>query len=279
MLRLSLAGISALVALASLVGVAHGAQLKPDTAAAFDRYVRLSEAGMDEDVRSGARFIWTEGLAAERRRAAEARLRRGEVVIESLKTRDAGKEIDAGDGMIHHWIGLVFVPGATADAIVTLLQDYDSHSRIFAPNVVRSRTLWRKNGRFGLFLRFHMKKVLSATLNTESEATFYEVDPTRTYSKIRSTRIAEVEDAGTPAEREKPIGNDSGFMWRLNTYWRVLERDGGTYVQCESITLSRDIPFGLGWVIGPFVTEVPRESLEFTLGKILFASRKSLPAR
>jgi hypothetical protein len=68
-------------------------------------------------------------------------------------------------------------------------------------------------------------------------------------------------------------------MWRLNTYWRVFERDGGTYVQCESISLSRDIPFGLGWIVGPFVTDVPKESLQFTLGRVLFTARKSLPAR
>jgi hypothetical protein len=77
--------------------------------------------------------------------------------------------------------------------------------------------------------------------------------------------VAEVEDAGTPRERELPPGKGHGFMWRLNTYWRFLERDGGAYVQCESITLSRDVPFGLGWIIKPFVTEIPMESLAFTL--------------
>jgi hypothetical protein len=54
-------------------------------------------------------------------------------------------------------------------------------------------------------------------------------------------------------------------LWRLNTYWRLLERDGGTYLQCESISLSRGIPTGLGWLVGPFVTSIPRESLAFTL--------------
>jgi hypothetical protein len=271
--------VFAVAILWTCTGATAAAQLKPETAAAFDRYVRLSEAAMAEDIESNRRFIWTQGLDDSKRRAAEATLRRGEVVIERPETRDRGKRIDVPDGMIHHWVGIVFVPGATAKDIVRLLQDYDSHARIFAPNVVRSRTLWQKDGRFGLFLRFHMKKVLSVTLNTESEATFYQPGPTRTYSQIRSTRIAEVEDAGTPREREKPVGNDSGFMWRLNTYWRVQEETGGTYVQCESITLSRDIPFGLGWIIGPFVTDVPRESLQFTLGKVLFAARKSLPAR
>jgi hypothetical protein len=54
-------------------------------------------------------------------------------------------------------------------------------------------------------------------------------------------------------------------MYRLNTYWRFLERDGGTYIQCESLTLSRDVPFALGWIIRPFVSQLPKESLTFTL--------------
>ena len=83
-----------------------------------------------------------------------------------------------------------------------------------------------------------------------------------------STRIAEVADADTPRQREQPVGHDSGFLWRFNNYCALEERAEGTFVQCESISLSRDIPFGLGWLIGPFVNDVPRESLEFTLGAI-----------
>jgi len=89
------------------------------------------------------------------------------------------------------------------------------------------------------------------------------VDGTRTVTK--KARVAEVEAPGTPQEREKPVGNDGGYLWRLYSYWRVLERDGGTYVQCESISLTRDIPLGFGWLVRPFVTSIPRESLEFTL--------------
>jgi hypothetical protein len=110
-----------------------------------------------------------------------------------------------------------------------------------------------------------MKKIISVTMNTEHDAQFVSLDPARTYSLLHSTRIAEVEDAGKPTEREKPIGRDNGFMWRLNTYWRFMGRDGGTYIQCESVTLSRDIPFALGWLVGGFVTSIPRESLTFTM--------------
>ena len=79
----------------------------------------------------------------------------------------------------------------------------------------------------------------------------------------------------TPRQREQPVGHDSGFLWRFNNYCAIEERAEGTVVQCESISLSRDIPFGLGWLIGPFVSDVPRESLEFTLGAIRKSVTKS----
>ena len=85
--------------------------------------------------------------------------------------------------------------------------------------------------------------------------------------QLRLLQVQEVADAGTASERLKPEENDSGFLWRFNTYWRYLERDGGTYIQCESLTLSRDVPFALAWIIRPIVTQMPRESLSFTMAK------------
>jgi hypothetical protein len=77
--------------------------------------------------------------------------------------------------------------------------------------------------------------------------------------------VAQVDDAGTPKEHEKPIGNDDGFMWALNSYWRLEQKGGGTYVQCEAVSLTRDIPTGLGWIVKPFITDVPKESLHTTM--------------
>lgn len=80
-----------------------------------------------------------------------------------------------------------------------------------------------------------------------------------------STRIAELEDAGTPGEREKPVGHDRGYLWRLNAYWRYEAVDGGVLIECESVSLSRAVPV----LLRPFVTGVveglARESLERTL--------------
>jgi hypothetical protein len=151
------------------------------------------------------------------------------------------------------------------DRALALLQDYDSHASVYRPAVARSRLLSRDGDVFRVYLRFHMKKVITVVVNSEHEARFSRPAADRAQSRIYSLRIAEVDGPDTPQEREMPVGNDGGYLWRLYTYWRFLARDGGVYVQCEAISLTRAIPFGLGWVVGPFVTGIPRESLAFTL--------------
>ena len=185
--------------------------------------------------------------------------------MERIEVREGGREIDIPDGVVHHWLGTVFVPGATVDKALALLQAYDRHADIYKPAIARLRLLARDGDTFRFFLRFYAKKVITVVLNSEHEARFTREDATRARSRIVSTRIAEVEDPDTPQEREKPVGDDGGFLWRLNSYWRVVERDGGVYVQCETLSLTRSIPLGLKWIVGPFVTSVPRELLSFTL--------------
>jgi len=240
---------------------AAGAELQNRTAQAFDRYVRLTEARL-----SGAGpFLWIDGLPDARRRPALEAVRRKELSIERLETKDNGREIDVPGGMIHHWVGTAFVPSATIDDALALLQNYNAHQRIYAPTVAASKLQSRDGDRFKFFLRFVMKKVITVVVNSEHEGVFRRPAPDRAEGWIHSTRIAEVENAGEPTEREKPIGNDGGYLWRLNTYWRLLARDGGVFIHCESVSLSRGIPVGFGWLVGPFVTSIPRESLTFTL--------------
>jgi len=234
-------------------------ELQPRTVAAFDRYVRATESQLKEEP-----FLRVDKLSAARRSEALAVMRRGELAIEAPRTLENGREIDVPGGMIHHWVGTAFVPGATIDQTLMLLQDYDRHERIYSPAVAKSKLESRNGDRFRFFLRFVMTKMITVVINSEHEATFTRVAD-RAEGWIHSTRIAEVENANTPNEREIPVGQDGGYLWRLNTYWRLLARDGGLYIQCESVSLTRGIPTGFGWLVGPFVTSIPRESLTFTL--------------
>jgi hypothetical protein len=250
----------------------YAADLQPKTVAAFERYASASERRM---ARPGEQFLWVDALPEAQRGTAIESLRRGGFVIESLETREGGRSIEVPDGIVHHWVGVVFVPGVTVDQAVALLQDYDRHADIYKPNVARSKLLDRDGDRFKVSLRFFMKKVITVVVNSEHDALFTHDGPDRASSRIRSTRIAEVENPDTREEREKPVGRDGGYLWRLNSYWRFLQRDSGVYIQCESITLTRGIPLGFGWLVGPFVTSIPKETLAFTLE----ATRKTLDAR
>jgi hypothetical protein len=240
---------------------AAGAELQNRTVQAFDRYVRLTEARLS----GSGPFLWIDGLPDAKRREALEVVRRKELSIERLETKDNGREIDAPGGLIHHWVGTAFVPTATIEDALALLQNYNAHQRIYAPTVAASKLQSRDGDQFRFFLRFMMKKVITVVVNSEHEARFRRPAADRAEGWIHSTRIAEVENAGQATEREKPVGQDGGYLWRLNTYWRLLARDGGLYIHCESVSLSRGIPVGFGWLVGPFVTSIPRESLTFTL--------------
>ena len=259
----------ALVALISAVSLAAApagaADLQPQTLEAFETYARLTRAQFDSEVARREPFLWFEGLSESRRAAIEAELRAGKVVIERLETRENGRKVAVPGGIIHHWIGTVFIPGATLAQTLAFEQDYDHHQEYFHPEVVRSKILRRNGNDFTVEMRFYKKKVITTVFETEHEVHYELVDSKHAWCRSRSIRIQEVDNAGKSAEQLEPEGHDHGFLWRMDTFWRFEERDGGTYVESQSISLTRDIPTGLGWLIGPYVNSVPRESLTFTL--------------
>jgi hypothetical protein len=232
---------------------------------------------MDGEAQTGRGFLRLDQLAAARKGDALERLRRGEVVVERLETLDRGRDINAPDGMIHHWVGTVFIH-ASVDGVLGVLQDYDHHDRLFGPAVARSTLRSREDDRFDVHLRFFRKKVVTVVIDTENDIRYQRLPDRRAEFRAHTTKVSEVEEFGTRNERVRAPDDGRGFMWRLNTYGRMEERDGGTYVQFETVTLSRDIPFGLGWLIGPFVTSVPRESLVFTLDRLREGVERAKPA-
>jgi hypothetical protein len=252
------------------------ADLKPETLAAFGRYAQATEARIAKELTRPGAFLYIEGMPEPQRSEALATVRRGEVYMEHLHMRDAsGAPIEAPDGLIHHWLGAVFIPGATLREVLDLVQDYDHHQDFYKPEVIRSRIIKHQGNDYKIYYRLRKKKVITITLNTDHDVQYFPVDSTHCYSRSVATRIAEVVDADQPDEHEKPIGHDGGFLWRLNSYWRFEEKDQGVYVEVESISLTRDIPTGLGWLIRPFVTSIPRESLLMTLG----STRSAVEAR
>lgn len=201
----------------------------------------------------------------------EARLRQGEFVVEQL-TPAAGKALPGS--LLHDWRGTAFVPGAKDEDFERLMENYSAYPEIFSPQVRRARVLAREGNRFQVLLRLRQRRVITVVLDITSDVSFVRRDARHGYSISRSTSIAEIASPGTAAEHALDSNQSHGFLWRINTYWSYEERDGGLSMRIESVSLTRSIPTGLGWAVGPFVESIPRESLEFTLRAVCEALRK-----
>ena len=177
-------------------------------------------------------------------------------------------KIDApslADAKIHHWAGAVFVPGLTLDRLLATLKTAAGSEARFYDDVVQSRLLARDGDRLSIFMKLRRTSIVTVTYNTEHLVEYTRLTPTRAAARSVATRIAELEDAGTANEREKPAGEDSGFLWKLNAYWRYEEVPGGVVVECESVSLSRSVPLIVRPVANPIVDRIARESLARTL--------------
>lgn len=228
----------------------------PAAISGFDSYIREVESRLVQQHRS------KNGFLVPTAPQNEARLRRGELIIERL-TPAEGRSLPGA--MLHHWRGTAFAPGARIGDFERVMKDLNDYPRYFAPQVTQARVLAQHGSLIQASMRVKQRHVITVVMDTNYDIAFENLDALHGYSISRSTRIAEISGAGTERERALSTSEEHGFLWRLNTYWTFEERDGGLYMQIESVSLTRSIPTGLGWAVGPFVESVPRESLEFTL--------------
>ena len=250
----------------SIIAVSDAQQAR--TTEAFDHYIASAEDRITRARGKRDGFLKIDSFPERQRNETMSRLRSGQVVIE--KVGETPSEVPAG--LVHDWVGTVFIPKVTVAQVLALIQDYDHSARYYSPDVVQSRLESRQGDDFQVFMRLRKHKVITVVLDTEYKVHYGRIDPAHQFSFSRSTRVTEIADPGTPHERALPAGKDHGFMWRLNSYWAFEEAEGGVLIECEAISLTRDIPTGLAWMIGPFVNSIPRESLQFTLE----ATRKAL---
>jgi hypothetical protein len=246
---------------------AKSVHLKPQTVKAFDSYILEVETAIEHTLRASDRFLWSD-LVSERTR----QVRGGRVVAQFWSGRGP---IRVTNGLIHDWIGAAFIPVTTLHDTLSLIQDYDNHKNIYKPEVIASRLRSHHHNEYEIYLRLFKKKIVTVVLDTDHEVRYRPIDRSRWICHSRTTRIAEVENAGSPKERVRLPDTGYGFLWRLNSYWRFQSRDGGVYVECRAISLTREVPFGLRWAIEPIIQELPKESLSNTLE----ATRKALQNR
>lgn len=261
-------GVMAL-ALAAPALASDEAKLQPKTVAGFAKYAAAVEARRDKAIASKEPFLDFERHSTSEQARIMALLKRGEVYVErAAVARDrSSNEIPVDGGLINHWRGTAFVPNVTLDHLLKVLQEpqSDKHKQ---EDVISSRVVSRDGDSQKVFLRLRRTKFVTVVYDTEYDVDYRRLSPDRALSNSISTRIVEIENAGTPRERALPEGDDHGYMWRLNSYWRYKQIDGGVLVEIESLTLSRDLPAIIGSLIRPIITSTARESMTRTLASV-----------
>lgn len=244
------------------------ATLTPETTQAFDNYIRLIESQMAQR-NTGPHFLSLFSTPDDK-----ARVRKGDLVVFSERGGGDAPDMKVPGGMIHDWTGAIFVPGATLAQARAVMQDYDNYRTIYAPDVIDSRLLARRGDEFRVFLRLREKQIVTVVYNTEYTVDYAQRAAGEMTLFSRSTRIAEVRDPGQSLTDEDPVGDDDGFLWRLNSYWHFEEADGGVYAECRAVTLSRGLPLGFGWLRG-FIQQFPKQSMMDTLN----ATKRAIAGR
>lgn len=247
------------------LGTPGRVQAEPTAAAltAFSSYVHAVESRLALQHESQSAFLAPVAPVQQ----SDTSLRRGQVIIEQ-RTPSGGMVLPGA--LLHHWRATAFVPGGTAAEFARLLRNVDAYPVDFSPQVLQARVLRDDGDHLQAWMRVRQHHVIAVEMDTTYEVTFGRLDDQHGYSISRSTQISELDTNG----RAVGTGQDHGFLWRQNTYWSYEQRDGGLYIQVESISLTRSIPTGLGWVVGPFIESVPRQSLEFTLRSACAALHK-----
>lgn len=235
-------------------------QLQLETLQAFEAYMVGVEHEHDSTTRPPGTFLWSDAEPARTRAVCK-----GSVVVESCAIGKPKQGVRVPDGLIHDWIGAVFAPNRTMQQALKVVQDYDNHHNTYAPEVLVSRVVSRCGDDFHIYLRLRKKKIITVVLDSYHDAHYSHPAAKRAICRSRSTKILEVQDPGTARETCLPADTGHGFLWRLNSYWRFAENYGGVVMECRAISLTRDVPTALAWIINPMVRKLPEESLANTL--------------
>ena len=228
---------------------------------AYETYALWVEKRLVQQHAKPDTYLATLNKEGTDRAEIERQLRSGVLRVEAVNL--GSRQVNGG--LLHHWRGAAFVSGARASNMLALLRDYDRLSTYYAPEVESAHLISQRAGAATVAMRFKKQVVVPIVLDAEYEVQAGLTGVGTGYSTSRSTHVWEIDNPGTAHERRMTEGDDDGFLWRLNTYWSFVEVADGLFIECEAISLTRDVPAGLGWLVAPVVQEMPRDSLKFTL--------------
>ena len=235
------------------------ALLMPDTLAAWEAYLNPFEAILRNPVEATAPFLLVD---EDPRRKSEAA--RGKVAIWPGKR---GATVAVPHGLIHDWLGAVFVPRATLKDVWAVARNYEKFPDWYGPTIVQGRrlaSLPEGDGEVSSIRYVRRVMFVTATLDVDFENRYVQMSPLRWYSVSRSIRMREKDESKNADGPSRPEQGD-GYVWRIYTFTRYEETDGGVYLEQESLALSRPIPASLHWLIDPVVRRLAKDLLEKSL--------------
>jgi hypothetical protein len=234
------------------------ANLEPTASKAWEEYVESANIGMQQRVSPGHVFLWVDEDPARL-----ASVRAGEIAVAPVGPENPRR---VPSGLIHDWVGAAFIPAVTIKDVLQVTRDYARYKDIYRPTVIDSKVIATSEAkdRYSMLL-INRSFFLKTALDTDYESCYVRLDDRRGYSLSRATRIQEIQEYGAPSQRTLNEDEGHGILWRLLSITRYLERDGGVYLELEAITLSRDIPASLRWLVEPIVRRVSRASLATSL--------------
>jgi hypothetical protein len=236
------------------------AHLSSETTASWNVYIRATEARIAGELRSSSGFLALDfqSDAVPTRRTILS----GDVVVRAMEAaRNNGRPIEVPSAHVEHWLGAILIPGITAARLVDELTQGPPPS----DDVLKSAVLERGADWMLVSMRLQRKAIITVVYDTDHVVTFTRHAPSRATSTSTAIRIVEVADVNTPQEHQVRADNDRGFLWRLNAYWRYQDVPGGVVVECESVTLSRDVPSVVRFLVNPVIERTARESMTRTL--------------
>ena len=249
----------------SAVTISKAIELRPPTLEAWNAYVRTVTSSMEQRAKGDHPFLWVDESPDLKKRVLA-----GEVVV---APHDHAK---ISNGLIHHWVGAIFFPGATLDQVNAVLDDYDHYKDIYAPMITKSKLLERTDQREKVNLLLVGKAVgVIGAVDTDDEVQTVKVDADKMYSVSNSVRAQEISDYGKPSEHLLPQDQGPGYVWRTFGITRLMQRDGGVYLEMETISLSRGIPWEFRWLVAPVTEHLPRTVMMQTLNDTREAVKKA----
>ena len=230
------------------------------SAAAVEAYKRAVTAiEQHEKNRSSATAQFSCPAASEHERA---------ILVQRLPVLDSdGHPVQPDGALIHHWCGAMFIPHLRPEDVIAVLQDYDHHADIYAPEVSSSKLLDKQGGRYHVLHESLIRSVITVRLRIESVIDWSGDGQHGFASHSASIRVSEFDHAGTQRERVRTPDQAKGWMWATNSWWHVTPKADGASVTYETIVLTRDAPWGWGWLLRGMIERFPARTLTTMLDR------------